>query len=46
MRLPDPPLPGPVARLLAVWRHWRDEDLGETLTRLETAGHRMRWASC
>jgi len=45
MRRPDPPLPGPVARLLAVWRQWRDEDLGETLTRLETAGHRMRWAS-
>lgn len=43
--LRDPPLPGPVEQLLTVWRQWRAGDLDETITRLETAGHRMRWAA-
>jgi len=44
VRLSDPPLPGPVARLLAVWRQRRNEDLNETVIRLQTAGHRVGWA--
>ena len=43
VQLPDPPLPGPVAVLLAVWRQWHDADLNETVIRLESAGHRVRW---
>jgi hypothetical protein len=41
----DPGLPGPVRRLLAVWRQWREADLDETVARLEAAGHRMHWAA-
>jgi len=43
-RLVDPALPGPVARLLAVWQQWRNEDLNDTVIRLQTAGHRVGWA--
>lgn len=45
VQLHDPPLPGPVAALLEVRRQWGGGDLDETVSRLEAAGHRMRWAA-
>ena len=39
----DPPLPDPVAALLAVWRRCFDLDLDATVAHLEAAGYRMRW---
>jgi len=38
-------VPFALARLLMVWRELRTGDPDETVTRLETAGHRMRWAT-
>jgi len=37
-------VPFVLARLLMAWRELRSGDLEETVTRLETAGHRMHWA--
>lgn len=37
-------VPFAIARLLMAWRELRSGDLSETVTRLETAGHRMHWA--
>jgi len=44
VRLREPPLPRPIAALLAVWREQADADLNNTVIRLESSGHRVHWS--
>jgi hypothetical protein len=43
VRYPNAPLPGPIERLLRIWREWRAGDLNQTVISLQQAGYGVRF---